>query len=437
MRKLKIFLLAMLTAGTLLSCSDNTKNTLSVDPENPETPAVFSASATESFTYSIATNQEAWDAVSDQTWCIVTKAASSFTLTAEQYGKEEERSATVTVTAGGAKPFTISVAQSGFTAADGFIGTITVNGESKDIASAGFYHYESESGVNSYKVLLSPEKVEGMGIGQLLELMEIEVPFDLMGSNINLETDVLYSNNTFVAVAYRSGFANVDKIANERIQGSVRLEKSEEGNFFKVEVSNVKLHDGRIISCSAIGVIDTEYEYYTEGHFVGTTDFAWGIYDGVHQFSTARLQMMHSNDGTSATQLTISGKEGDEYTSQWFEGTLNEWQYLFTIALGHPEKYLTSGTYKMAYYDGLEATNEPEGGFELLTGSAASASQVVPSKGNDLLTQGTQIQGGTVDIEVSDRYIKITLHDNVKDAYNAVWPGEFIFDYTNGYPTQN
>ena len=73
----------------------------------------FSAKATESYDVVVTTNQPSWnvDITSDQTWCTVTKGTDLFTVTATENTDTEQRTATITVTAGYAPEATIAVTQ--------------------------------------------------------------------------------------------------------------------------------------------------------------------------------------------------------------------------------------------------------------------------------------------------------------------------------------
>lgn len=111
-------LLMMLFAGVIMlftACSEEEVQAPSLIVNPNADPIEFSAAATETFQYSINTNQLTWDAVSDQSWCIVTKAKSgkSFTITALQNTSLTATPviATVTVTADNATPIDISVTQ--------------------------------------------------------------------------------------------------------------------------------------------------------------------------------------------------------------------------------------------------------------------------------------------------------------------------------------
>ena len=108
-------------SGCLLiaGCS---KNNPVPEPE-PEAPTLtvaptedmeFSAEATESYTIRVTTNQNNWNAVSDQGWCVVTRHDDSFTVTAkENRAAAAPTPAKITVSAGEAAPVTIAATQYG------------------------------------------------------------------------------------------------------------------------------------------------------------------------------------------------------------------------------------------------------------------------------------------------------------------------------------
>lgn len=97
----KLFLLvisAALVAGTW-SCEKTKKEdaTLELDPS---TDIVFDVEG-ETMKVKVTTNQDVWDAQSDQTWCEVTKGTGEFTLTVKANESEEAMpQAVITVTAG-------------------------------------------------------------------------------------------------------------------------------------------------------------------------------------------------------------------------------------------------------------------------------------------------------------------------------------------------
>lgn len=84
----------------------------------PSTPINFSAAATESIEIVVATNQNSWEAVSDQSWCVVTKSADRFTVTATPNTLTTAPApANITVTAPNAANITIGVTQDAATTA--------------------------------------------------------------------------------------------------------------------------------------------------------------------------------------------------------------------------------------------------------------------------------------------------------------------------------
>jgi formylglycine-generating enzyme required for sulfatase activity len=87
--------------------------TLSLTPAG-QTAIAFAADGTPdgNAAFTVATNQSAWDAVSSQTWCKVTKTSTGFTVSAAaNTAFAAPAPATVTVTAGEATPAVIEVTQ--------------------------------------------------------------------------------------------------------------------------------------------------------------------------------------------------------------------------------------------------------------------------------------------------------------------------------------
>ena len=79
---------------------------LSVEPS----ALSFTAAATESYDVVVTTNQQPWNATSNQTWCTITKGTNQFTVKASA-NTGAIRTATITVTAGNAPNVTITVTQ--------------------------------------------------------------------------------------------------------------------------------------------------------------------------------------------------------------------------------------------------------------------------------------------------------------------------------------
>jgi hypothetical protein len=104
-------------SAAMISCSKDDPApapTLSITPS--QSAVVFNADGTPNgnAVFAVATNQSAWDAVSSQTWCTVTKTAAGFTLSAAANASATAPTpATVTVTAAGATPIVINVTQAG------------------------------------------------------------------------------------------------------------------------------------------------------------------------------------------------------------------------------------------------------------------------------------------------------------------------------------
>lgn len=84
---------------------------LSVSPNN--TPISFTSAGGTSESITVSTDQSSWDAISNQTWCVVKKSGNQFTVTASDHTASTERKATVTVSAGKAPKITIEVTQAG------------------------------------------------------------------------------------------------------------------------------------------------------------------------------------------------------------------------------------------------------------------------------------------------------------------------------------
>jgi hypothetical protein len=105
-------------SAAMISCKkdkdDAPAPTLSISPS--QSAVVFNADGTPdgNAVFAVATNQSAWDAVSSQTWCKVTKNAGGFTVSADaNLTTTAPTPATVTVTATGATAIVIIVTQAG------------------------------------------------------------------------------------------------------------------------------------------------------------------------------------------------------------------------------------------------------------------------------------------------------------------------------------
>ena len=77
------------------------------------TPVSFASTGGTSDVITITTNQSSWNAVSNQTWCTVSKDGNSFTIAASTSAEAESRNAVITVSAGTAANVTINVTQEG------------------------------------------------------------------------------------------------------------------------------------------------------------------------------------------------------------------------------------------------------------------------------------------------------------------------------------
>ena len=90
--------------------------TLSVEPS----ALSFTAAATETHDVVVTTNQQSWDATSNQTWCTITKGTNQFTVSATANTGTDNRTATIRITAGNATGINLLVTQKGL------IGSATV-----------------------------------------------------------------------------------------------------------------------------------------------------------------------------------------------------------------------------------------------------------------------------------------------------------------------
>jgi uncharacterized protein YaaQ len=115
MNKSKFFAL-IAVAGLMVigSCKKDKEEApvLSVSPQQSD--IVFKADGTSdgNTTFTVSTNQSAWEAISSQAWSTVSKTATDFTVSAAAHTSTTAPApATVTVTAGNATPVVISVTQ--------------------------------------------------------------------------------------------------------------------------------------------------------------------------------------------------------------------------------------------------------------------------------------------------------------------------------------
>lgn len=79
----------------------------------PDAPIKFTDTGgiNEAKVITVTTNQTSWDAVSNQTWCVVTKSSKQFTITASANIESTERIATITVSAGNAAKVRVEIKQ--------------------------------------------------------------------------------------------------------------------------------------------------------------------------------------------------------------------------------------------------------------------------------------------------------------------------------------
>ena len=116
-KKISAWLLVVALVAVNASCSGDDKEdpTLNVSPATRTVE--LNAQGSNSSTFTVTTNQSAWDATkpgSGAEWLILTKAAGSFTLTAEPNTAVASRGPVkVTVTAGSMTPIEITVTQAG------------------------------------------------------------------------------------------------------------------------------------------------------------------------------------------------------------------------------------------------------------------------------------------------------------------------------------
>ena len=101
----------ILVVCTLASCSKEDPAPSPILSVNSEVLS-FTA-ATESQEIAVNTNQSSWDAVSNQTWCTITKSENQFTVLAAANTDITERTATITVSGGSAEEINIEVSQAG------------------------------------------------------------------------------------------------------------------------------------------------------------------------------------------------------------------------------------------------------------------------------------------------------------------------------------
>lgn len=447
--KTKFILFTLMIAGLVSACADDPKK-----PEppvfsvSPTTEATFTAPGTESHSYTVTTDQPTWDVTVEQgqDWCIVTESTEGFTVTATPNMDAAVRTADISVTAGELEPIVITATQTGHAGTDAFWGFITRDGETKEVARAGFYHSQSET-VDFYRLNISPENIEGVEIGEQMEMLEIEIPAAMLNREIDLSAGPHAASGAYLYIGSRADFSDYDVYVNEASTGTMRVGVDEQTHSFTVELTDVKLHDGTIVSCEASGIIANEQTDKFDGSFHGTTDYAvTGNASKPYTFSTAELYFVRTLNslGVPVTELHFSAEEGEEVTA--LNQTRKEWAYSFSILLDHPQMNLTPGSYTMAWseYDFMtgemvEVVPASPDGLNIAFGSKHSMSQYVADRNGDgdtsdadILFKGGGIQQGTIEIEVSERYLKVALKGDVKNEYNQTIPAsEFIFDYTN------
>lgn len=109
---MKRILFIALSFVCIISCSEPPIPTLEIDFVGESIAFTPQALESENRTIEVTTNQESWDAVSNQDWCIVTNESNHFTISAKANNTSTQvPNATITVTAGSATPIKITVTQ--------------------------------------------------------------------------------------------------------------------------------------------------------------------------------------------------------------------------------------------------------------------------------------------------------------------------------------
>jgi hypothetical protein len=115
----KVAVVLFVTTAVVTSCSKDDPPAapeLSISPEQASIAFSADGTTTDNTAFVVTTNQSAWDAVSSQTWCKITKTATGFTVSADANASTAAPApATVTVTASGATSIVINVTQAGST----------------------------------------------------------------------------------------------------------------------------------------------------------------------------------------------------------------------------------------------------------------------------------------------------------------------------------
>lgn len=110
--KMKNALMMLCSILLITACGSDDDDYTKLSVDLKDLSLSFTAQATESFTVTVDTDQETWDVQSDKSWCKVEKASSRFVVTAEPNETEQApETATIAVTATGAKPILIKVTQ--------------------------------------------------------------------------------------------------------------------------------------------------------------------------------------------------------------------------------------------------------------------------------------------------------------------------------------
>lgn len=109
---MKRVLIIALGLACIISCSEPPIPTLEIDFIGENIVFTPQALETEYRTIGVTTNQDTWNAVSNQDWCVVTMASNNFTVSAKPNNSSSPvPTATITVTAGDASPITITATQ--------------------------------------------------------------------------------------------------------------------------------------------------------------------------------------------------------------------------------------------------------------------------------------------------------------------------------------
>lgn len=395
----KIYFLSMLFAALAFSgCSsdddgnnDNNEPTLTVTPAVTGGSISFTAAALgETFGFVVTTNQSAWNLgitpASAAEWCKIETQANSFIVTAlPNMSTTASADATITVTAGTADPVTITAKQAGHKTTDTFAGYITHDGKTKVIVRGAFYE---EVGAG-YRIHLSwDDGSDGREIFQTLEWLAIDIPMEMLGEEIDMETDDM-SAYWETYINYMDGISYYDAFEGENTPGTLKITKGDNG-YFTVELTNMELHDGTILSCIAKGVISKEYDHYfgRSSVMTGTSNFNAAGTD----FPVANVIMTfygdYYDDELMNTDIQLYADNADMSK-----------RLSFSCETFHEEEFIASGTYTMVTGDRADKTFNPN--------------QMNINNLEDGSTLIVNITGGTITITMLD-------DDNMKLTFNNI-----------------